>query len=131
MAKAQDMKLAKRLAVLVLEAGQSGLPELRPALDKILAGRSDAGRKAFLKAFHKAVIRETHKDTLTLESAGPLEEGSVREITRHFSEKHARPLQVVQQTRPELIAGLRARLGDTVYDATVASQLQVLAARIR
>ncbi|MFZ8914921.1 MAG: BRCT domain-containing protein, partial [Pseudomonadales bacterium] len=39
---------------LVIEAGEQGVAELRPALEKILEGRSAKDRKSFLKDFHKA-----------------------------------------------------------------------------
>jgi len=131
MANPQDVKLAKRLALLVVEAGQSGIAELKPALERILAGRSTKDRKAFLKAFHKAALREVQKDTLTVESAQPLLPETIQELVAHFSQDRARPVHVVEKTTPELIAGMRVRLGDTVYDASLANNLQSLASRIR
>lgn len=131
MARLQDIKLAKRLALLVVQAGQAGVSELKPALERILAGRSNADRKAFLKAFHKAAQREFQKDTLTVESAQPLEAAALQGLVASFGEGRARPLHVVSRTTPELIAGIRVRLGDTVYDASLASNLQSLSSRIR
>ena len=131
MAKPRDIKLAKRLALLVVEAGQDGVAQLKPALEKLLAGRSATDRKAFLKAFHKAVVREIHKDTLTIESAHALSSEVVDQLVAGFSRSHERPLQVQLQSDPELIAGVRVRLGDTVYDASLSGNLQSLATRIR
>ncbi|MEX0326937.1 MAG: F0F1 ATP synthase subunit delta [Puniceicoccaceae bacterium] len=131
MAATQDTKLAKRLARLVVEAGESGVAELKPALEKLLAGRSAADRKAFLKAFLKAATREVQKDTLVIESAQTLSDEVVASLVADFSKGRARPLQVVRKSNPALIAGVRVQLGDTVYDASVASNLQSLAARIR
>ena len=131
MSSPQDIKLAKRLAILVMEAGEQGVSELKPALERILAGRSAKDRKAFLKVFHKAVLREIHKDTLTIESARPLQPETIRELVDHFSSGRERPVQVVEKTTPELIAGMRIRLGDSVYDASLANNLQALATRIR
>ncbi|MGA1204635.1 MAG: F0F1 ATP synthase subunit delta [Opitutales bacterium] len=127
----QDSKLAKRLARIVVEAGETGLTELRPALERILEGRSAKDRKAFLKAFHKAAAREIQKETLTIESAGELSPEVLDQLVQTFSAGRERPLQVTQSTRPELIAGVRVRLGDTVYDASLANNLQNLATRIR
>lgn len=131
MAATQDTKLAKRLARLVVEAGESGVAELKPALEKLLAGRSAADRKAFLKAFLKAATREVQKDTLVIESAQELSDDVVQSLVADFSKGRTRPLQVVRKSNPALIAGIRVQLGDTVYDASVASNLQSLAARIR
>lgn len=131
MVNARDTKLAKRLAQLVVEAGEAGPHEIGPALEAILAGRSIGDQRAFLKAFHKAVIREIHKDTLTIESASALSHDIIDQLAASFGEGHGRALQLVQKTDPALIAGLRVRLGDTVYDASLAHNLQTLAARIR
>ncbi|HSH08797.1 MAG TPA: F0F1 ATP synthase subunit delta [Oceanipulchritudo sp.] len=131
MANPQDLKLAKRLALLVVEAGQAGVAELKPALEMILAGRSAKDRKTFLKAFHKAAVREIHKDTLTIESAQALLPETVGQLVEHFSQDRLRPVHVVEKTNPELIAGMRVRMGDTVYDASLANNLQSLASRIR
>ena len=131
MATSRDIKLAKRLALLVVEAGQEGVAQLKPALEKLLAGRSAADRKAFLKAFHKAVVLEIHKDTLTIESAHELSSEVVDQLVADFSRGRTRPLQVQLKSNPELIAGVRVRLGDTVYDASLSGNLQSLATRIR
>jgi len=130
MAITQDIKLAKRLAQLVVQAGESGIAELRPALEKILAGRSAKDRKSFLKSFHKAALREIHKETLTIESAMPLAREVMEQLVEKFSAGRERPLLVVQSTNPDLIAGVKVRLGDTVYDASLANNLQNLTARI-
>lgn len=130
MALKQNNKLAKRLAQLVVEAGEDGIAELRPALQAILKGRSAKDRKYFLKAFHKAVIREIHKDTLTVESATPLEADVLQQLVTKFSSGRQRALQVIEKTDPSLIAGMKVRLGDTVFDASLANNLQALALRI-
>lgn len=130
MAITQDSKLAKRLAQLIVEAGEQGLTELRPALEKITAGRSAKDRKAFFKAFHKAVVREIRKETLAVESAKPLAPEVLEQLVNQFSAGRERPLQVVQSINPGLIAGMKVRLGDTVYDASLANNLQNLATRI-
>jgi F-type H+-transporting ATPase subunit delta len=131
MAITLDNKLAKRLAQLVIEAGEQGVAELRPALEKILEGRSAKDRKAFLKDFHKAAVREIQKDTLTVESAKPLAPEVLEQLVKTFSAERERDLHVVQSTNADLIAGMKVRLGDTVYDASLANNLQNLSSRIR
>jgi F-type H+-transporting ATPase subunit delta len=130
MAHKKDNKLAKRLAQLVIEAGEKRLPELRPALESILKGKSAKDRKTFLKAFHKAVVREIDKDTLTVESAKALSPEIVQQLVSKFSFDRSRPLIVLETINPDLIAGMKVRLGDTVYDASLANNLQTLASRI-
>lgn len=127
----RDIKLARRLARLVVEAGEDGVAQVKPALERILVGRSTADRKGFLKAFHKSVVREIRKDTLTIESASTLSDEMVDSLVSHFSEGRERSLHITRKTNPDLIAGMRVRLGDTVYDASLAGNLQTLASRFR
>lgn len=126
----KDSKLAKRLARLVVDAGSERIGELRPALERILEGRSQADRKAFLKAFHKAATRECHKDTLTIESAESLAAETREHLVASFSKDHERLLQVEDHINPELIAGIRVRFGDSVYDGSLSHRLDSLASRI-
>lgn len=126
-----DSKLAKRLALLVVEAGEEGLDGLRPALEKILASRSVADRKRFLRVFQKAAEREVRKDTLTISSAQPLSAEVRDRLVENFQHAHTRKLNVLEASVPELIAGLRVRLGDTVFDASLSSYLKLLSKRIR
>ena len=127
----KDIKLSKRLAILVVEAGEEGIPEIRPVLEKLLDGRANSDRKAFLKLFHKAVLREIQKDTLVVESARRLDPQVLEKLVAYFSSKRERKIQIIEKSSPELIAGMRVRLGDTVYDASLANNLQSLATRIR
>jgi F0F1-type ATP synthase delta subunit len=131
MVDAADSRLAKRLARVVLEAGESRIAELGPALERVLDGRSAAARRRFLKVFHQAVVRELHRVTLAIESAAELPDALVDQLVEDFSRGRSRPLQVVRRTNPDLIAGIRVRFGDTVTDATVASRLQSLMASTR
>ena len=130
MAITHDSKLAKRLACLVVEAGEQGVAELKPALEKILEGRTAKDRKSFLKSFHKAAVRELQKETLVVESAKQLAPEVLEQLVQKFSKDRERPLQVVQTTNSQLIAGMKVRLGDTVYDASLANNLEILATRI-
>ncbi|MFO7725150.1 MAG: F0F1 ATP synthase subunit delta [Oceanipulchritudo sp.] len=130
MAGEKDIKVAKRLARLIVDAGEERIGELKPALESILQGRSRADRKAFLKAFHRAVARECHKDTLIIESAEPLAPETRKNLVASFSEGHERILQVEERITPGLIAGIRVRLGDTVYDSSLSYRLDSLASRI-
>ncbi len=130
MADLKDIKLAKRLAQLVVQSGEAGVAELRPALQKILKGRSSSDTRSFLKAFRKAATREIQKDTLIIESAKPVEPDVLSKLISTFSEGRSRPLHIVQKSTPELIAGIRVQLGDTVFDASLANKLNSLAARI-
>jgi F-type H+-transporting ATPase subunit delta len=131
MADKANSRVAKRLARLVVEGGETSVAEIRPALEKLLSGRSAADRKAFLKTFHTAVVRELQKDTLTIESAEELPEEVLQQVISGFEREDGRSLHIIKKVNPALIAGMRVRLGDTVYDASLSNNLNRLSARIR
>ena len=131
MAATQESKLAKRLARLIVAAGDEGVAQTRPTLEKLLSGRPAADRKAFLRAFHKAAEREVRRDSLLIESAQPLDDEAAGALVDHFNDNGTRRLFVTRQVNPELIGGVRCRIGDTVYDASVAGNLRSLSARLR
>jgi F-type H+-transporting ATPase subunit delta len=131
MADKANSRVAKRLARLVVEGGETSVAEIRPALEKLLSGRSTADRKAFLKTFHTAVVRELQKDTLTIESAEELPEEVLQQVISGFEREDGRSLHIIKKVNPALIAGMRVRLGDTVYDASLSNNLNRLSARIR
>jgi F-type H+-transporting ATPase subunit delta len=126
----KDYRLAQRLAHLVISEGASGVGQLAPALKRLLEDRSYADQRRFLKLFKRIITRECHKDTLVLESAQPLAPATVSELQESFQKTHARPLMVEQRINPDLIAGIKVRLGDSVLDASLHNKLQALAARL-
>jgi len=130
MTESQENKIAKRLAVLIADKGDSGVAEIKPALEAILKDSSDAEKKRFLKLFQKAITRELAKSTLTVESSAELDEATLKSLVENFQSKQSRPLSVIQKINPELISGLRVRLGDTVYDASISGKLNALAGSI-
>jgi F-type H+-transporting ATPase subunit delta len=130
MSAQSDKKLIKRLAMLTIAAGDTGPAELKAALSQLLSARPAADRNQFLAALLKTIQREWHRRTLTIESAAVLDEDMVDQIRQQFTTDGEPPVEVIQNVREELIAGLRVRMGDTVYDASVLGNLNALAARI-
>lgn len=130
MASSHDHFLAKLLARRVLEGGEDAVPQLREALQRLLHKRSRAEQRRFLRLFHKIVQREVHRDTLTIESPAGVETPVRDGLVERFQTSHPRRLQVSERQCPELIGGLRIRLGDTVYDASVSAKLERLARNI-
>lgn len=128
---AQDQKLIKRLVAATLEAGAKAPKQLGPALKRILAERSQSQRRAFIKAFLKQLRRQWQLRELVIEHAGPLDKAVQDQIVNHFSQLAGDSLHVRTEANPDLIGGVRVRLGDQVYDASIAAQLNRLQAAVR
>jgi F-type H+-transporting ATPase subunit delta len=123
----KDRRMVLSLARMAVAAGAAALQEVPPALERVLAGRNLAARRAFVTAFLKAYQRQVAAVTLVVEHAGALDAASGAELQAEFSRRSGRDLQLETRPNPELIAGLRLRLGDDVYDASVAGRLHQLA----
>ncbi|MFP4540030.1 MAG: F0F1 ATP synthase subunit delta [Opitutales bacterium] len=123
-------KLAKRLAVMVAEAGEAVAGEVEPALRKLVGDRPLAERRAFVRAFLHFLDRELRARRLVVEHAGPLKPEDLATIAQPFLADHGQ-LAVVEEENPLLLGGVRITLGDHVYDASIAGRLERLAAATR
>ena len=65
-----------------------------------------------------------------MEHAGPITGGILRAIADAFTQKYQRPIAAAARPNPALIAGLRVRVGDDVYESSIASQLAALSAPV-
>jgi F0F1-type ATP synthase epsilon subunit len=63
-------------------------------------------------------------DGAVLETAGDLEDASIRPIRSAVERLVGREVGLTPKTRPELVAGVRLRLGGHVWDASLAGELE-------
>ena len=78
--------------------------------------------KAYLGYIRRALAEQT-----AVVSTAELSPKALAGIEANFSKLYDRPIKAVTQTEPSLIAGVRVRVGDDLYDASVAGRLQRLA----
>lgn len=79
-----------------------------------------------LQAYHRLVAREIAKSRAVIEHAGPLSEGALRSIEGALSQKYKRVVTAAAVHNATLIAGLRLRIGDDVYESSISGQLDQL-----
>lgn len=80
-----------------------------------------------LKTYLYYLRREVALQTALVSTPGTLAADSLDAIAAKFSKQYARPISAETQEDPSLIAGVRVRVGDDVYDASVAGRLKRLA----
>ena len=85
---------------------------------------------AVLKVFLNYIRREIALQTAVVATPLNLNEANLKAIETHFTKQYNRPISAVLQQDDSLIAGVRIRVGDDVYDASVAGHLQRLAENI-
>jgi F-type H+-transporting ATPase subunit delta len=122
-------QLAKKLVELSKENGV--VTEAK--VSEVLAGLKQANHGkplAVLKAFLGYIRREIALQTAVVATPAALSDAALSQIAANFSKIYDRPITTVTTQDTSLIAGVRVRVGDDVYDASVAGRLQRLAENV-
>jgi len=89
-----------------------------------------ANSMAVLKAYQRLIVAEVARNRAIVEHAGAVSAASLSTIANALAQKYGHPVETVSQSNPALIAGLRIRIGDDIYESSVAGQLADLAANV-
>jgi F-type H+-transporting ATPase subunit delta len=79
-----------------------------------------------LKAYARLVSAELAKGRAVVEHAGPVNEATLAAIAAAMTKKYRRPVTATARANPALLAGLRVKVGDDIYESSVAGQLASL-----
>ena len=119
-------KLAKKLLELSKDSGVV----TESKVTEVLAGLQQVQHRhhlKVLKTFLNYLRREVALQTAVVTTPTRLSDDALKSIEVQFSKLYNRPVSAVTQLDTTLIAGVRVRVGDDVYDASVAGRLQRLA----
>ena len=119
-------KLAKKLVELSKDNGvvtESKVSEVLAGLQQV----QHRNHLTVLKTFLNYLRRELALQTAVVSTPASLSGDALKAIEVQFSKLYNRPVNAVTQEETSLIAGVRVRVGDDVYDASVAGRLQRLA----
>ena len=83
-----------------------------------------------LKNYHRLVAAEVARNQAVIEHAGTVSAEAVQSIAAGLAKKYGRPVVGISHPNPALLAGLRVRVGDDVYESSVAAQLSQLASSV-
>jgi len=78
---------------------------------------------AVLQVYQRYIAKELARSEALVEHAGPVAESLLASIAGAFSQKYKRVITTTARHDARLIAGLRVRVGDDVYESSVAGQL--------
>ena len=79
-----------------------------------------------LAAYKRLLRLEVEKQTATIESASPLGPEAARAMITNLQRKYGSDLDTQFVTKPELLGGMRIRVGSDVWDSSVQNRLQRL-----
>ncbi|MDO8543145.1 MAG: F0F1 ATP synthase subunit delta [Opitutaceae bacterium] len=82
---------------------------------------------AVLKAYRRLIAAEIARGQAVVEHAGPIDPGVLSAIAATMTTRYRRPVTSIARRNDALLAGLRVRVGDDVYESSVAGQLGALA----
>ena len=83
---------------------------------------------AVLKAYHRLIAVELARSEAVVEHAGAVSAAMLGTIAAAMTQRYHRTITASAKKNEALLAGLRVRVGDDVYEASVAGQLAALAA---
>ncbi len=126
-ASKQSDVFARQLFRISLDAGQVSAERVAGVLAH-LARQPPRQPLAVLRRYHRLIAGQLARNRALVEHGGPVDDGLLRTIETAFTRKYQRPVAAVARPNPDLIAGLRVRVGDDVYEASVANQLSTLSA---
>lgn len=117
---------AKQLLQLSLENGVVSAERVAGVLE-YLEKNPPARPQLVLVAYRKLVAAELAKGEARVEHAGPVAPAALSGIAAALTKRYGRPVTAVAAPNPALLAGLRVRIGDDVFESSVAGQLAALA----
>ena len=83
-----------------------------------------------LKSYHRLVAAEIAKGEAVVEHAGAVNDAMLAAIGATMSRRYSRLVAATARSNAELLAGLRVRVGDDVYESSIAGQLAALASAL-
>ncbi len=118
-------QFARQLFALSLDEGRLSAERVSGVLEYVEKHRPPQAL-ALLKAYRRLVTAEVARGQAVVEHAGPVSDAVLQAIARAMAAKYGRPIAPVAQRNDLLLAGLRVRVGDDVYEQSVAGQLDAL-----
>lgn len=126
MAAAKKTKqLAKQLFKLSVVNGQVSADQVTGVLGWVDKTRPHQSL-TLLKLYQRLIAAEIAKSQAVVSHAGPVADGVLAQIAAAMTQKYRRPVTARAQADASLLAGLRVRVGNDVYESSVANQLASL-----
>ena len=95
-----------------------------------VASSKPRGYIGMLDAFSRLVANEVSRQRALVESASALSPATQTELQASLSKKYGRQLTLDFSVNPELLGGIRVKVGSDVWDGSVKARLEGLAASL-
>ncbi len=115
-------KLSKQLLQKSFTNGHLDAAKVKSAVEEVIASRPRDYLPA-LKNFHRLIRLEVEKRHALIESATSLSTETAREIIRNLIARHGYDITTEFKVNPDLIGGLRVKIGSDVWDGSIQNRL--------
>jgi F-type H+-transporting ATPase subunit delta len=128
-AKKQIQQLAKQFFRLSVVDGAVSTDRVAGVLEYIEKHRP-AHSLSVLRAYARLITAEIARSQAAVEHAGPISPALLANIESAMTRKYSRKVSAITKPNPKLLAGIRVRVGDDLYESSVAGQLAALASAV-
>lgn len=115
-------RLARDLFRLSLADGRLEASRVSAISERLIAEKPRSYLE-ILKEFSRLVRLELERRHAIVESASPLDERSATNIANILKQKFGNDITTEFRTSPDLLGGLRIKLGSDVWDGSISSRL--------
>lgn len=116
---------ARRIFRLCSKDGQVNEEHLRMAIEK-LATEKPRDYRGMLQALRRLLRAEEAKKQVTIESAVELADSTAEEVKKSLASQYGKDLNFAFKVTPELLGGMRIRVGNDLFDGSVKARLEQL-----
>lgn len=113
---------ARRIFRLCSQGGQMNEDHLRLAITK-LSTEKPRDYRGMLQALRRIIRAEVAKKQVTVESAVALDESASSAVEASLRKQYGSDLNFEFKTNPELLGGMRVRVGNDLFDGSVKARL--------
>ena len=122
----QTRREAKVLFRVCLVQGRPDATRVRDAVRRVLEAKP-RGYLGILEHFRRLIQLDTERRRARVESAVPLPGELQDEMSRHLAREYGDGLNVGFAVNPDLIGGVRVRVGSDILDGSIQGRLEALA----
>ena len=122
-------RIARQLMKATVEGGRVNEDVVRTVVAKLKKDQP-RGFEGILHAYQRLLRLELERSHAVVESAVALEDSARSTVEADLQKKYDGALTVEYQVNPELLGGLRVRVGCDVWDGSVKGRLERLKERI-
>jgi F-type H+-transporting ATPase subunit delta len=119
------LRTARQFLRLTLRNGNVDLAAAKTIVAKVVADKP-RNYLAILTSYQRLLRLELEKRHAIVESATTVSDTERATITADLQLRHGSDITAEYRTNPDLIGGIRVKLGSTVWDGSVRSRLEAL-----